>query len=211
MTLRDHLHAIFDADRAARDAESKLLGGNDNEVAKLLVDATKEALALDDRAEAFLRLRRLPDLLAQTPSTATLDAMLSILDSDDETLRAEAGEALLDVAYERFKDVAQTIERALDRKHDGMSMQELPFILNRVHDPDPIPLIARFLAHRSGEIVAAAVEALVQLGDPAAMPHIEKLVDDKREVTVEELDPGPITLGDLAASALEELGGGTEE
>jgi HEAT repeat protein len=211
MTLRDHLVAIFDADRAARDAEGKLLGGDEKDVAKLLVEATREALALNDRSEAFLRLRRLPDLLAQAPGGETLDAMLSILDSDDETLRAEAGEAFLDVAYERFKDAAKAIERLVERKHDGLSMQELPFILNRIHDPDPIPLIARFLAHKNGEVAGAAIEALVQLGDAAAIPHIKKLENDKREITVEELDDGPITLGDLVESAIDELSGGAEE
>src|SRR5258705_5410835 len=122
MTLRDHLDALFDADRAAREAESKLVSGPEKEVAKILADATREALALDDRAESFLRLRRLPDLLAQVPGPEAIDSILAILDSDDESVRVEAGEALLDVTYGRFKDVARSIERLLERKHDGLSM-----------------------------------------------------------------------------------------
>jgi len=73
---------------------------------------------------------------------------------------AERELGLSGVAYERFKEVARAVERVLDRDHAGLSMQELPFVLTQIRDPDPIPLISRFLSHPVAEVVAAAIESM---------------------------------------------------
>jgi len=206
MTARDELHRIFEADREARDAEEALLTRPPEELSPLLAEAVDEALDEEDPAESALMLRRLADLCAQVPGPRMVDSLIAVLDHPDPHIRAEAGEALLDVAFERWKEVARGVERALDRDHPGLSMQELPFVLTEVRDPDPIPLIARFLAHPAPEVVAAAVEAMAAYGDPQAAIHLEPLVDDERVATLEDLDEAPTRLGELAKAALEELG-----
>ncbi|MBX3269005.1 MAG: HEAT repeat domain-containing protein [Sandaracinaceae bacterium] len=200
------LERIFEADRRALEAEEALLGEPSDEVAALLAGAVDEALDLDDEEEAELRLRRLADLCAQVPGARMADALIAILDHAEPTVRAVAGEALLDVAFERFKEVARAIERALDRDHAGLAMQELPFVLTEIRDPDPIPLVVRFLAHPDPNVIAAAIEALAAYGDPGAAPHLEALLEDEREATLEDVDDGPTRIGELAAAALEELG-----
>lgn len=207
MSLADHLRTIFEADRRAREAESALLAeGEPDALAALLDAATSEALALEDEEEAELRLVRLADLCAQVPGPKMADALVAILDHPSPRARLEAGEALRDVAYERFKEVARAVERALARGHGGLAMQELPFVLAEVRDPDPVPLIARFLKHPDGNVVGAAIEALVDYGDPSAAPHIAPLVGDGREALLEELDEAPVSVGELAEEALAELG-----
>lgn len=207
MTLSAHLEQIFEADRRARALEARLLTeGTPEARSALLADATREALALDDPEEAELRLMRLSDLAAQVPGPAMADALIAILGHPSPKVRAEAGEALRDVAYERFKEVARAIERALERGEGGLAMQELPFVLVEVHDPDPVPLLARFLDHADPNVVGAAIEALADHGDPAAAPHLARLVDDPREAELEDLDEASAPIGDLARAALEELG-----
>ncbi|MCB9593302.1 MAG: HEAT repeat domain-containing protein [Sandaracinaceae bacterium] len=206
MPHTDLLHRIFDADRTARDAEEELLGEPSDELAPQLVGAVEEALALDDDEEAELRLRRLADLCAQVPGPKMADTLLKILDHPEPTIRAEAGEALLDVAFERFKEVARAVERALDRDHQGLSMQELPFVLTEIRDPDPLPLVARFLSHPDATVVAAGIEAMAAYGDPGAAKYLEPMLEDEREATLEDVDEGPTQIGELAAAALEELG-----
>jgi len=206
MALDDTLHAIFDADRAALRAEDELLGADPAALADLLAGAVDEALDHEDPDESELRLRRLADLCAQVPGPKMVDALIAILDHPDPGIRTEAGEALLDVAFQRFKEVARGVERALDRGHEGAAMQELPFVLTEVRDPDPVPLVARFLGHPRPEVVGAAIEALAAYGDPAAAKHIEPLVEDEREATLDELDEAPTKIGELAEAALEELG-----
>lgn len=205
---RAMLESVFDADRALRASEDEFLDAGETPVlAKLLKESVREALALEDRDEQELRLMRLADLCAQVQGPETVDALLAILDHEEPAVRNEAGECLLHVAFERFKEVANGVERLLDRGHDGGAMEELPFVLTEVRDPDPLPLVLRFLAHPRGEVVAAAVEALASYGDPSAIRHLEKLVDDPREVTMPELDDTTATVGDLAADAIAELEG----
>lgn len=205
---RQHLTKLFDADRALRAAEDAFLESADEKaLAHTLAEAVREACSLEDPDEQEMRLMRLADLCAQVQGPETVDALLSILDHDEPAVRNEAGECLLDVAYERFKEVATGIERLLARGHSGHAMEELPFVLCEIRDPDPVPLVSRFLAHPRGEVVAAAIEALAAYGDPGAIRHLEKLTEDPREVTLPELDDAKATIGDLAADAIAELEG----
>lgn len=202
------LEAVFDADRALRAAEDAFLdSADDASLARTIAAAVRQAVAIADRDEQELRLVRLADLCAQVPGPDTVDALLRILDHDEVAVRNEAGECLLDVAYERFGEVARGVERLLERGHSGIAMEELPFILTEVREPDPLPLVARFLTHSRAEVVAAAIEALASYGDPRAIRHLERLSDDRREVTLPDYDDATATIGDLAADAIAELQG----
>jgi HEAT repeat protein len=208
VTLRHHLMDIFEADRAAREAEAKLFEkGEPEALAELLAKAAEEALAEGDPQEAQLRLTRLADLCAQVPGPQMADTLLAMLDHDDPAVRVEAGEALKDVAYERFKEVARAIERRLDQNHRGVGMQELPFVLTEIYDPDPVPLLLRFLSHPEAEVVAAAITALADYGDPRAIDPIRKLENDDREAELEDFEDETTRIGDLAREAIEELEG----
>ena len=211
------LEAIFRAERDLRDAEARLLDTRDkNALANLLARATTDALALNDREEGTLRLSRLAALCAQVPGPPMVDTRIAILDDEDETLRVSAGEALLDVGYDRYAEVARGIERVLERKHTGVSMTELPWILAEIGEPSAIVLIKKFLASEDGEVCASALEALVSLGDPAGAEALEGLVDDRREVTVDDSDDDGAegirtTIGQLAREAIAELRGRDED
>ncbi|MFW5876542.1 MAG: HEAT repeat domain-containing protein [Myxococcota bacterium] len=202
----DDLHAIFDADRSLREAEARLLDRDPNQVADVLHRAVGEAIEMTDRAEATMRLERLADLCAQVPGPAMADALLAILDDEAPSVRVAAGEALLDVAYERYAEVARAVERALDAEKHGTAMDELPYILAEVGEPSALPLIRRFLEHPDADVIAAAIEALAQLGDPAAIPALERFADDERTVTFEEFEEETTsTLGELARDAIDLL------
>ncbi len=209
---RTRLNALFAADKVRRAAEEAFLDSTDERtLARVIAEAVRDAWALEDSEEQEGRLMRLADLSAQVPSPETIDALLTILDHPEPAVRNEAGECLLDIAYERFKEVAHSIERLLSKGHSGPAMEELPFILAEIRDPDPLPLIARFLGHKNAEAAAAAIEALAGFGDPAAISHLEKLRSDKREVTLPDLDDATVSLGDLAADAIVELGGDSQD
>jgi HEAT repeat protein len=208
--LKTMLAALFDADRALLQAEEAFLsGGADHLLAGALDAATTEAFALGGD-EAEIRLRRIADLAAQLEGPVAVAVILRVLDHDEPSVRVEAGEALLDVAYERFKEVARGVEHLLETQHTGLSMRELPFVLAEVREPMPTVLLVRFLKHADAEVVAAAVEALAELGDPSAIPHLERVLDDSREVEVEDLEDATASIGDLAADAIVALGGGDD-
>ena len=205
---RTKLESLFDADRVLRAAEDAFLDSADEKVlARTISAAVKDALTGNEDGEQEMRLVRLADLAAQVPCLETIEALLKILDHHEPAVRSEAGECLLDVAYERFKEVAVAIEGLLDRRHDGESMEEIPFILAEIRDPDPLPLLVRFLAHPRAEVVASAIEAVTGYGDGSVIRHLEKLTEDPREVTLPDLDDATATVGDLAADAIAELQG----
>lgn len=202
---RKSLDSLFSAERSLRDAEEAFFSSAEPDaLAKSLADATKDALALAPGDERSIRLYRLAILASELPGPEPIDALLSILDEDDLSARAEAGEGLLELAYDRFKEVALAIEARLDRLHDGPSMEELPFVLTEVFDPDPVPLVSRFLSHPRADVVASAIEALATYGDPAAIAKLRPLTGDKRTVVVADLE-SEATIGELAHEAIAAL------
>jgi HEAT repeat protein len=208
MSLAKELDRIFDADRSMRKAEAMLLRKKrSEELVSLLADATSEALTLEDRTEATMRLERLADLCAQVPGPRMTDALIAMLNDGEPRVRVAAGEALRDVGFERYAEVARGIERALERGEDGLAMSELPWVLAEIAEPSAVPLIRRFLHHASPDVIAAAIEALAQLQDPAAVEDLRRFTDDARIVTIEDFEEETkTTLGELAAEALGTLG-----
>lgn len=208
MSLSDELHRIFDADRTIRAAESALLRDSGaHELFTLLERETQKALDSADRREAAMRLERLADLCAQVPGPRMTDTLIAILNAEEPRVRVAAGEALRDVGYERYAEVARGIERALDRGAEGLAMSELPWVLAEIGEPSALPLIRRFLDHRSADVVAAAIEALAQLQDPEAIEDLERFLGDPRVVIIDDFeDETKTTLGELAKEALEMLG-----
>lgn len=209
MSLRKHLEAIFEAERSLRESEARLLTeGDEAALSSLLGDAVSEAKRLPDREEAVLRLERLADLCAQVPGSRMVDALLAILDDEEPGVRVAAGEALLDVGYERYAEVARAVERAIDAGARGLSMAEIPHILAEIGEPSALPLIRRFVTIDDPEIIASAIEALAQLGDSEAVGDLEKLLNDDRTVTFGDFEEETTaTIGELAQAAIEELGG----
>lgn len=212
MGLSDELESIFDADRTLRKAEAKLLRDKSaRDLVDLLQEETKQALSMQDRHESIMRLERLADLCAQVPGPEMADTLVAILNDQEPRVRVAAGEALRDVGYERYAEVARAIERAIERGDDGPAMSELPWVLAEIAEPSALPLIRRFLDHPSADVVAAAIEALAQLQEPDAAEDLRRLLGDSRVVIIEDFEEeNETTLGELAEDALRILGFSTD-
>lgn len=210
MSAERFLSDIFAAERSLREAEARLLADSPEEdVVRALEAAVEEAAGLDDEEEAELRLTRLADLCAQVPGPRMADALIAILNYEEPAVRVAAGEALLDVGYERYAELARAIERALERGLTGPAMAELPWLLAELGEASALPLIKHFLDHEDVDVTAAAIESLAQLGDPRAIPALERFRDDPRPVTLDDLDEETTTtLGDLCRESITELSPG---
>jgi thioredoxin-like negative regulator of GroEL len=158
---------------------------------------------------------RIADVLAGVEGPRAMDAMIDILAAELPEARHAAGEAIEAAAYERFKEVAQGIERALKRLPAGSpALPELPYILAEVPEPGVLKLIEQFLKHSDADAVAAAIEVSADIGDPALLKHLEKLKGDKRTVDMAEEDsdePSEVTIGELALEAIGLLTGDEDE
>ncbi|MFO0685453.1 MAG: hypothetical protein U0234_25565 [Sandaracinus sp.] len=202
---RASLDSLFAAERALREAEEAFFSSaSPEDLSRALAAAADDAFALPAGDDRSIRLFRLATLASELPGPEPVAVLLRILDEEDLSARAEAGESLLELAYDRFKEVATGIEGLLARRHDGPAMEELPFILTEVFDPDPVPLVARFLEHPRADVVACAIEALATYGDPSATAKIRPLLRDERKVVVADLE-GEATIGELAREAVAAL------
>ncbi|MGA2449902.1 MAG: hypothetical protein ABTD50_14585 [Polyangiaceae bacterium] len=197
------LQALFDAERAVRDAHSRLTAGDADEILRLLAETVRGA-AQWDAEECSLRLVCISELLGDMHGPRAVDILIDVLASDDADARHSAGEALSEQAWDRFKDVALGIERALARlPGDSPALLELPYILAEIPEAGALRLLGQFLQHATAEVVAAAIEALVERVDPQALELLEPLANDQRRVEIEDDEgaSGQATIGELVAEA----------
>ena len=207
-SIKENLTALFDAERKARTLHGGLLDQSREELMKELRDAARAALPNADGEEPSLRLSRIALLLGDLDGGDVVDLLVDILGSDSPEARVHAGEALEGLAFDRFKEVALGIERAVERLPKGSpALTELPFLLAEVGEPGCVKLLGLFLKHADAEAVAAAIEAIAELGDPSAIPLLAPLEKDPRQVQLEEEDGEGerVGLGDLAFEAREIL------
>jgi HEAT repeat protein len=199
-SLDEALEALFAAEREAQrwhDDITLRAQKKREEVIGAIARAIAESEAHD---EGPLRLVSLARLLGELEGPDVADALIDILASDHPSARAEAGDHLQELAYDRFKEVALAVERALDRlPPSSAALVELPFILAEVGEGGVPRLLSRFLEHGEADVVAATIEALVELGDPSAIHHLEALVEDDRPTSLAE---ERTTLSELACDAI---------
>ena len=200
------LKKLFDSERTVRETHAALLAGDHTGLVDAIANATNEAFALEDKNEASLRLVRAAELLSDVEGPKAVDLLISILDRGEPEARHAAGEALEGIAFDRFKEVALGIERAIGTLEAGSpALSELPYLLAQIPEPGVVKLLARFLKHEDGEAVAAAIEALVECADPTGAQLLGPLEKDKRTVQIEEDDDARVTIGELAKEAKEFL------
>lgn len=205
-SIATDLKKLFDAERSVRETHAALLAGDHASLVGEIGNATREAFDLADKNEAALRLVRVSELLSDVEGPKAVDLLISILDRGEPEARHAAGEALEGIAFDRFKEVALGIERALTSLGAGSpALTELPYLLAQIPEPGVVKLLARFLKHEDGEAVAAAIEALVECADPTGAQLLGALEKDKRTVQIEEDDDARVTIGELAKEAREFL------
>jgi HEAT repeat protein len=200
------LGKLFEAERAVRRLHDELAAQPADQLLDVLAEAIRAAEREADEEEASLRLVRIASLLGEHEGPRAVDALIDVLGSEHPEARRAAGEELEALAYDRFKEVAQGIERALKRLPGGSpALSELPYVVADVPEPGVAKLLGQFLKHKDPEAVAAAIEALVEIGDPASVALIEPLVGDERTVELEDEgddEASDVTIGELAEEAL---------
>ena len=198
------LDTLFAAERETRRLHLELANVPTAAILPLYKANVASALALEDEDEKALRLARMSRLLGELEGADAVDLLIDILGSDDPEGRHTAGEALEDIAFDRFKEVALGVERALVRLPNGSpALTELPYLLAEVAEPGSTKLLAKFLQHNDAEAVASAIEALVEVGDPSASPLLKPLEKDARQVQLDDESDERVTIGDLATEARE--------
>jgi HEAT repeat protein len=211
--IRNTLSELFDAEREARRIHDELASNRAQRgqliaaLRSVIDDVGGEGEGVSER-EAVVKLVCAARLLGEFEGAEVADALVDVLGSVHPEARSEAGEQLQGLAYDRFKEVALAVERALERFEGGHALVELPYVLADIPEGGVVRLLSKFLSHEDGDAVAAAIEALVEVGDPAALEPLKGLTGDKRVSRIgDEDDPegGEVTVGELAEEAIEIL------
>lgn len=208
--IETSLEALFSAERESRrihDELTKHAAKTRDLVLGALVHAIAAAKELEDEAEGAVRLVAAARLLGELDGDDVVDALIDVLDSDLPEARSEAGEQLQGLAYDRFKEVALGVERALARLGEGSAaLVELPYLLVDIPEGGVVKLLGMFLQHVDADAVAAAIETLVILGDASVTKFLLPLQGDKRvSVLGEDDEQSEVTVGELAMEAIELL------
>jgi HEAT repeat protein len=204
------LEALFNAHRALADAQQTVLDVGQDDLVRALKAELEKTAKVEDEEEASRRYIALTEILAELEGPAVVEMLIDVLDLDDADARQVAGESLVGLASDRFKEVAQVVEKQLaTRSGDSGALRELPYVFAMIPEGSSVKLLEKFLAHKEAEVVASAIEALVEIGDPAGARALEALKKDKREVSVEDdgEDAQSVTIGELAQEALTLLRG----
>ncbi|MCC6553941.1 MAG: hypothetical protein IT372_13100 [Polyangiaceae bacterium] len=204
--LETTLGKLFDAERTVRRLHDELTSAPADQLMDMLGDAITAATREGDEDEASLQLVRIASLRGEHEGPRAVDALIDILATEHPEARQAAGEEIEALAYDRFKEIAQGVERALKRLPVGSpALPELPYLLSELPEPGVAKLLGEFLAHKDPDAVAAAIEAIVEVGEPANARMIAPLVEDRRTVEIaDESTDGSteVTIGELAEEAL---------
>jgi HEAT repeat protein len=207
------LSELFDAERQVRKLHDAISDAPAESVLDAVERALRAALEQRDPEESALRLERVAMILGELEGPRAVDLLIDVLGAPEPDVRTIAGEQLEGLAFDRFKEVARGVERALKRLPTGSpALPELPYILAEVPEPGVLKLLELFLKHEDPDAVAAAIEVGVEIGDPAILRHLEPLKDDKRvvEMSDENDESTEITLAELVADALSIFEGADE-
>ncbi len=206
--LKGAIGELFQTQRAARRIAEEIAGAPAALLLDVLVEATSTARGHASEDERVLELQAIAQLLGQLEGPRPVDALIDILGSDDPGARQAAGVILEETAFERFKEVALGVERALAKlPPDHLALSELPYLLMEIPEPGVVKLLQRFLEHPNAEVVAAAIEATVEMGDTSSASRLAKLEKDTRLVELDDEEheghdhPTSVTIGDLAKEA----------
>ncbi|MET0591977.1 MAG: HEAT repeat domain-containing protein [Polyangiaceae bacterium] len=207
-SVENALEELFQVEQKGRALADDIAGGPPDVVLTVLVDAIAQSRKLEDERERIARLDSIAKILGELGGPGGVDALVDVLGSDEPEARHAAGVVLEDMAFERFKEVALGVERALAKlPHDHLALSELPYILIEIPEPGVVKLVHRFLEHPNEEVVAAAIEACVELGDASSVAKLAKLERDTRLVELDdegEADrtaDASVTIGELAKEA----------
>jgi hypothetical protein len=114
-SIDQSLTSLFDAERTVRRLHDELARQPEAELLATLTNAIAAALHESDEDEAGLRLVRISSLLGELEGQGVVDALIDVLTSENPEARSHAGEVLEGLAFDRFKEVARGVERALKR------------------------------------------------------------------------------------------------
>jgi HEAT repeat protein len=211
--IESRIEKLQRAEEEVRRLQDELIDSAASSRAQTLTalrEAVLEGLGHGEGPDAAAALVPIAEVLGELDGPEVCDLLIDLLGSDEPEVRFTAGRALQDLAFDRFKEVAEATERAVKRlPRDNEALRELPYVVAEVGEPGVPRILRGYLGHGDADVVASAIEALAALGDPAAVPELKKLTRDPRTVQLDEADgETQSSIGVLAQEAIDMISEG---
>src|SRR5690242_11291109 len=124
--VENALGELFQTEQRARDLADDIASGPPDLVLGVLVESIERARKLTDEKARVIQLESVAKILGELGGPGAVDALIDILGSEEPEARHTAGIVLEDLSFERFKEVALGIERALAKlPPDHLALSEL--------------------------------------------------------------------------------------
>lgn len=201
-TAKDTYHKIVELTEQTTNLMEAFGAFETEDQEAVLADAFKKDIAdLKEDEEIPITLIRCAEMLVGVMTENVVKTLILGLDHDNPTVRLLSGDAITHVAEENIDLIKPALDDVL--KSGGTAAEEMPFILTELDDPEVDNILEKFLAHQKPEVVASAIEAFTEIGNPEIIPILEKLTDDSRTVAADaELGDEETTIGQLASEAI---------
>jgi HEAT repeat protein len=206
MSAKETIQKIIELDEQIAELRESLEETPVEEQEKELVSRFDEMLeSTTQDGMISVAMIRVAEMLLGLESEGAIRSLGSGLGHANEDVRMISGDAFLHIASEGLEKVMPVIDDALEK--GGLIAEEIPFLLMDADLPEATDVLIRFLDQKDPEIVASAIEALAELGDPAAVPALNKFSKDERTVTAEAdgTEQAKWTIGQLCEEAIEML------
>jgi len=209
---------LLAADKALREAHKALLEFEDRAATlAVLRHAADGAMAADhEDPAAVIVVLRLVDLLCGIEGRASTALLVRLLGHSAFVVEDRVHLAIEERMSRCLGEVEEVIEAAVDEGEaaDPKVLIEVSAILGMLGTSSAIDVLSKLLRHPDGDVVAAAVEALVRAGSPSVLGALEALENDPRPARVGNVrtEEGSLlvmakTVGQVARAAVGQLGG----
>jgi hypothetical protein len=200
--------ALFDAERSVRRLHEELRHVDRAVLIRTMAAAVTASLREQDERDAVIQQTCLAQILGQLTGDTAVDLLIDLFGSEHPEPQQIAGEALEQLAFDRFKEVALGIERALVRlPQSSPARSGFPYLLEEVPEPGVTILLGKMLKQVDADAVCAAVEMISDRKEISLIPELESLKSDPRLVDLDddEGETDQVQLGLLVTEALAEL------
>jgi hypothetical protein len=200
--------AIFDAEHSVRRLHEELRHVDRAVLLRTMAAAVAASLREQNERDAVVQQTCLAQILGQLTGDAAVDLLIDLFGSEHPEPQQIAGEALEQLSFDRFKEVALGIERALVRlPQSSPARSGFPYLLEEVPEPGVAVLLGKMLHQVDADAVCAAVEMISDRKETSLIPELEALKSDPRLVDIDddEGETDQVQLGLLVTEALAEL------
>jgi HEAT repeat protein len=202
--MKKVIEEIFELDEQVTRLKEKLKEYPEGEQAELLTNLFCSALDnIGEVDQLSLKFVRVVELMGDLDGASLIRVLSRGLDHPNVDVRLSCAETLLHLAEDDLEQISPAIDEALGK--GGLMAQEVLYLLAELDDPNVPRVIERFLELGDAQIVALAIDALVEIGDLTSIDALKKLSGDKRRVVVDEEESESqikVEIGQLAREAI---------